>query len=78
MAKRLFVILADSDSVNEEELQEVGKVVSFGINNDSVLSDVEKVLEEVGNSTMGADIHIYAMHKKIVVINSGPSLNDVM
>lgn len=78
MAKRLYVVLADSDSINEEELKKVGDVVSLGVKNDLLDSKVQKVIAEVRNSSMGADIHIYAMHGKIVEINTGPSLNDVM
>lgn len=77
MAKRLYIVLADSDSINEEELNEAGNVVSFAIEGDN-LSKAEMVLKEAKASTICVDLHIYSASKKIVEINAGASLDDVM
>ncbi|HPR91845.1 MAG TPA: hypothetical protein PLR64_01140 [Candidatus Dojkabacteria bacterium] len=77
MGKKLFVVLADSDLINEEELKEAGIVVSFDVR-DSVSPTAEQVLGEAKASNMCVEIHIYTANKRLVEINSGASLEDIM
>lgn len=77
MGKKLFVVLADSDSINEEELKEAGIVVSFDVR-DSVSPTAEQVLSEAKASKMCVEIHIYSANRGLVEINLGASLKDIM
>ena len=77
MALKLYIVLGDSESLNEEELREAGEVVCFEVGSE-VSESVHKVLNEIQTTRMLPQVHIYSANGKIVEMNSGPFLKDIM